>query len=119
MSATMVCQRRKELKLHWIKRTKTVPQKTKFGPENKFKTSCSEFINFRFSGGKSQSQQKLEKRSLILQYSFAQKPSLNVRTSTQKPYFKNCPANMFLVGVRKHICTAPFLDAQELRSRST
>ena len=30
--------------------------------------------------------------------------------------FANFPANMFLVGVRKNICTAPFLGAQEPHS---
>ena len=30
----------------------------------------------------------------------------------------NFPANIFLFGVRKNICTAPFLDAQELHSWS-
>ena len=39
---------------------------------------------------------------------------------SQKPtHFTNFPANMFLVDVRKNICTVPFLDAQELHSRST
>ena len=33
--------------------------------------------------------------------------------------FTNFPANMFLFGVRKNICTAPFPDAQELLSWST
>ena len=45
-------------------------------------TSSEFFSNFRFSSRKSQSQQKLEERSLILQYSFAQKTSLILRTST-------------------------------------
>ena len=31
----------------------------------------------------------------------------------------NFAANMFLFGVRKNICTAPFLDAQELHSSKT
>ena len=31
----------------------------------------------------------------------------------------NFPASMFLVGVRKHICSALFLDVQKLNSRST
>ena len=35
MPATMVVRRRKNLKLHWIKRPKAVPPKTKFVPENK------------------------------------------------------------------------------------
>ena len=26
------------------------------------------------------------------------------------PNFTNCPANMFLFGVKKNVCTAPFLD---------
>ena len=30
--------------------------------------------------------------------------------------FKNFSADMFLFGVRKKICTAPFLDALELHS---
>ena len=34
-------------------------------------------------------------------------------------YFTNFPANMFLIGVRKNICTALFLDAQEVHSWST
>ena len=34
-------------------------------------------------------------------------------------WFKNFPADMFLFGVSKNICTAPFLDAQELHSWST
>ena len=33
--------------------------------------------------------------------------------------FTNFLANIFLFGVRKNICTAPFLDAQELHSWST
>ena len=45
-------------------------------------TSSGVFFNFRFSRRKFQSQQKLEKRSLILQYSFAQKTSLILQTST-------------------------------------
>ena len=34
-------------------------------------------------------------------------------------WFKNFPADMFLFGVSKNICTALFLDAQELHSWST
>ena len=75
----------------------------------------SSSINFRFFGRKSRSQQKLAKRSLILQYSFAQKASLILRNlnslniiknilpqhSQIITHFTNFPANMFLVGVRK------------------
>ena len=73
------------------------------------------------------------KRSLILQYCFAQKTSLILRISTllklkiicsqntakKLSQFTNFPANMFLFGVRKNICTAPFPEAQELLSSST
>ena len=34
-------------------------------------------------------------------------------------HFSNFPANMFLFGVRKNICTVPFLDAQKLHSWNT
>ena len=68
------------------------------------------------------------KRSLILKYSFAQKTSLILQISTllklkitcsqntakTPSQFTNFPASMFLFGVRKSICTAPFPDAQEL-----
>ena len=62
------------------------------------------------------------KRSLILQYCFARKTSLILRISTllkleiicfqntakKLSQFTNFPANMFLFGVRKSICTATF-----------
>ena len=65
------------------------------------------------------------KRSLILQYSFVQKPSLILRISTllklkiicsqstakKLSQFTNFPAGMFLFVVRKNICAAPFPDA--------
>ena len=39
---------------------------------------------------------------------------------SQKPFWLDkFSANMFLFGVRKNICTAPFLDPQELHSWST
>ena len=64
------------------------------------------FFNFRFSSRKSQSQQNLAKRSVILQYGFTQNTSF--------------PANGFLfVSGKKKICTSPFLDTQELHSSST
>ena len=94
-----------------------------------FQRTSSEFLfNFRFSSRKSQSQQKLAKRPLILQYSFAQKTLLILRTSTDLTLqiicsrnraknlsnFKDFPTDMFLLGVRENICTAIFPDAQEL-----
>ena len=71
-----------------------------------------------------------EKRLLILQYSFAQKnlthfANLNsfeieiiCSQNTAKKFSQctNFPANMFLFGVRKNICTARFPDDQELLS---
>ena len=71
-----------------------------------------------------------DKKSLILQYSFTQKTSLILRNSTHWTLkiifsrntakilsdFTNVLASMFLFGVRKNICTAPPLDAQELHS---
>ena len=68
-----------------------------------------------------------------MQYSFAQKTILILRISTllilkitcsqntakKLSQFTNFPANMFLFGVRKIICTEPFSDAQELLSWST
>ena len=87
-----------------------------------------EFVAENLKANKNQ-----RKRSLILQYSFAQKTSLILRISTllklkiicsqntakKLSQFTNFPANMFLFGVRKKICTAPFSDAQELLSWST
>ena len=74
-----------------------------------------------------------QKRPHILQYSFSQKTSFILQTLTHLTLkiicslntakslsdFTNFQANIFLFGVRKNICTAPFLDAQELHSWST
>ena len=82
-----------------------------------------EFVAENFKANKNQ-----PKISLILKYSFAQKTSLILQTSTllklkitcsqnaakTPSQFTNFPASMFLFGVRKSICTAPFPDAQEL-----
>ena len=87
-----------------------------------------EFVAENLKANKNQ-----RKRSLILQYSFAQKTSLILRISTllklkiicsqstaKKPsQFTNFPANMFLFGARKNICAAPFPDAEELLFWST
>ena len=54
-------------------------------PENKwFKTLYLEFVNFRFSGWKPQTQQKLAKMIIHLT-SFAQKTSFILQTSTHLP----------------------------------
>ena len=91
------------------------------------------FCYSRFFSRKSQSQQRLVKRSFILQYSFAQKTLLILRTWTHFTLkiicsrdttkklspFTNFPANIFLFDVTKNIYTAPFLDGQERQSCST
>ena len=78
-------------------------------------------------------QKNQRKRSPILQYIFAQKTSLILRisallklkiicsqnTAKKLSQFTNFPADMFLFGVRKNICTASFPDAQELLSWNT
>ena len=46
------------------------------------------------------------------------KPHLFYEHQLTQHYKKYIPANMFLVGVRKAIYTAPFLDTKELHSRS-
>ena len=87
----------------------------------------SEFVAENLKANKN-----LPKRSLILQYSLAQKTSLilwistllklkitcSQNTAKKLSQFTNFPANMILFGVRKIICTAPFPDAQELLSWS-
>ena len=40
-------------------------------------------------------------------------------TAKNLTHFTNFPANMFLVGARKNICTVSFLGVQELHYRST
>ena len=87
-----------------------------------------EFVAENLKANKNQ-----RKRSLILQYSFAQKTSLILRISTllklkiicsqntakKLSQFTNFPTEMFLFDVRKNIFTAPFPDAQELLSWGT
>ena len=87
-----------------------------------------EFVAENLKANKSQ-----RKISLILQYSFVQKTTVISQISTlmklktkcsqntakKLSQFTNFPANKFLFGVRKNICTAPFPDATELLSWST
>ena len=89
--------RRKTLELHLLKSPKTVP-KTEIWIRKSHIWSLS--TNFRFFGGKSQSQQKLAK---TITYFITQ--------------FRNAAKNMFPIGVRRNIYIAPFLDAQELHSQ--
>ena len=68
----------------------------------------------------------LQKRSHILQYSFAKiilnsvdnENNMLPNTAKNLSDFTNFLANMFLCGVRKNICTASFLATQKLHSWS-
>ena len=83
------------------------------------------FYNFRISSRKSKSRQKLEKKSHILQYSFAKKTTLKLNSldiennmlpkHSLKPFwlYKFSSKNVS-VWCQKNICTTPFLNAQEL-----
>ena len=94
-----------------------------------FPRTSSEFLfNFRFSSRKSQRQQKLAKKITNFTIQFRSKNithftnlnSLDIEnnmlpnTAKNLPDFKDFPADMFLLGVRENICTAIFLDTQEL-----
>ena len=126
---------RKKLKLYLLKRPKTVPRKRNLVEKiNDSKSHIKSLsFNFRFFSSKSQSQQKLAKKITHFTIKFRSK---NLTYFTNVTVTQNCKnytpttqpkihslykfsSNMFLVGVRKNICTAPFLDAQELHSRST
>ena len=77
------------------------------------------FFNFRFSGRKCQSQQKLAKKITHFTTHLTLKIIFSRNTAETLFQFTNFPANVFLFGVGKNICrnsTVPFLDAQELHS---
>ena len=83
------------------------------------------FFNFRFSSRKSQSQQKLAKKITHFTIEFCSKSlthvthlsSLDIENNmlsqhSRKPFWLyKFSASLFLFGVRKNICTPPFLDA--------
>ena len=88
------------------------------------------FFNSTFSNRKSQSKQLLAKkvthftipfRSKILTH-FTRRNSLDIEKKCYRNAAKTLfdftyfPANMVLFGARNNICTAPFLDPQELHS---
>ena len=127
---------KKNFKITLTKHPKTVTKKLKFGPGNKFfKTSYLEFtFSFRFSSRmSSQSQQNLAKNITHFTIPFCSKnltyfTNLNCfnivkkifpQHSKKPAHFTKFPANMFLVVVKKKTCTAPFLEAKELHSRTT
>ena len=86
---------------------------------------------FKFSSRKSQNQQKLAKKITHFTIKFRSKNLTHFRNlnsfdiennmlpkHSQKP-FSGFLANMFLFGVTKNICSAPFLDTQKLNSWRT
>ena len=84
--------------------------------------SSAEFLfNFRFSIRKSQSQQKLGKKIAHFRIQFRSKnithftnlDSLTLKTICSCNTPKSL-SDMFLLDVGEKICTAPFLDTQEL-----
>ena len=91
------------------------------------------FFNFRFCSRKSQSQQKLAKKitQFIIQFclkihtyfknlnSLVIENNMLLQHSEKSFWLYKFSANIFLFGVRKNICTAPFLDTQELHSWSS
>ena len=91
------------------------------------------FFNFRFSSRQSQSQQKLAKKISHFTIQFCSKRfirftnhnSFHIENGmlpqhSQKPFWLyKFSTNMFLFGVWKNVCTAPFLDAQEFHSWRT
>ena len=83
------------------------------------------FFNFRFFSRKSQSQQKknLQKRSHVLQYSFAQKAHSFYEHQLTWHWKQYAPATQpkpfWFYKFSENTFTAPFLDAQELHSWST
>ena len=79
-AATMDGRRQKTVKLHWLKRPKTVIKKK--GLYQKKKIIQNLIFGVYLSVLDFRSQQKVAKKSLILQYSSTQKASLILRTST-------------------------------------
>ena len=88
------------------------------------------FLNFRFPSRKSHSQQILAKKITHFTIQFCSKNILWTSTnltmeiicsrSTTKSlvHFTNFPAKIFSFGVRKNICTTPFLDFEEWKHMS-
>ena len=136
MSATMVGQRRKISKLHWLNTLKQSPKNWNLDQKINFSKPhiWSLPFHFRFSSRmSSQSQQNLAKNithftipfcSKILTY-FTNLNCFNIvkkifpQHSKKPAHFTKFPANMFLVVVKKKTCTAPFLEAKDLHSRTT
>ena len=74
-----------------------------------FQRTSSEFsFDFRFSRKKSQSQQ-----NLLIKITYV---AIQVCSKHLTHFMTNFSGNMFLFGVGKSICTAPFTETQELHS---
>ena len=74
----------------------------------------SDFLAERLKANK-----KRNKDHRIYTYFIWQWKQYVTNTAKNLSDYTNFPANMFLFGVWKNICTAPFLDAQELHLWST
>ena len=96
MSATMVDPRREMLKLHWLKCPKLLSKHLNQKVNDFHLFYITVLLKKLLSFYEPQCTQHYQKYTLATQ-----------------------PKSGFLVGVRKNICTEPFLDAQKLHSRST
>ena len=94
-------RRQKTLKLHRLKRPKTVPKKQNLDQNiNDSKTPIwSLFFNFRFSSRKSQSQQKLAKNITRFTIKFRSKNLIILRTSTHSTFKKYQPKRLFTLQI--------------------
>ena len=122
MSATMVGRRRKILKSYCLKCPKIVPKNRNLDQKINYSKPNLFGVYFLISGFLAQSikANKEQNNSLILQtstYSTLQK-LYSRNTAKNFTHFTNFPAYMFVIGVRKNIWTAPFLEPKKLNSRS-
>ena len=86
-----------------------------------FQWTSSEFFYSRFSSRESQRQQRLVKKITHFTIQFRSKNLTHFTNFNSVNIIKNIlpqrSQNMYLIGVRKNIYTAPFLDAQGLHSQ--
>ena len=113
---TIVSWRRKINKKHWLKRpAKHSPKKQNLDQNiNDSKSHNLEFFFWKCYFGHNSRKDHTFYNTVSLK-----KTSLILQTSVHLTLITNFPANMFLFGVRKDICTAAFLGAQELHFRCT
>ena len=127
MSDTKAGGQQKKLKLHWLKRPEKIPKKLR-NLDQKINDSKHQIIyQFQIFWQKVSKPTKTSKEDHSF-YNTAslKKPHIFYKTqyyysrdiAKKLTHYTNFPANMFPVGVRKNICTAPFLEAQELHSQS-